>query len=779
MHLEHPPPCPPSCDHCLAFDNITRALCSRVPSPRSKWCSVHEELQAKLLKTYKRYSLAVEAFDDSVLPNNLESIHSEDDLPQLRRWSETCRQKWSLVRRVIVARAEHHQQFYAGGDWGHCLFVETLKEESIKLERFLRALDHQAYSVNLAKSSASWILAAPRGPKFVCDDVAASSSFPADLGLDGKPSSHGLLTPPPTPPLAKQQLPSTSASPPSSSASLNKNQRKAARRKAAKTPPSPSSATLNNDSEDAFFAALAPSPSVIPTSAPELLSRLRQYLEFPRDLPASIQPETWRAVISGLFRHVILRVPSLANLALLQEDPMKEEAESGCGVEKLDSVEPFLDLLESRLDGSNKSSAGGGGGDEIEKLWKGLKFARSSGGDGESKEGEAEEENGLIGVGVLAETISNLFRPTLDDSNANANAEEEEEEEEVSFVEILGGKVWKEPFVDDSWTREAWDLFYSFIACSGCALIATRSVSTWTTNRRLAVLGHYPAWLSPSSPSEALSGTADQVLRLSGVVLCSSNSAQSGRKVKRIESKEKVAKGRKKKVIFVEEWERNWMYIKLPVNDPRSRFLLDALAALPNRFSVLARRTDTEEVMHTPSNEDGEKSSCLSSRGCSCCKFSDIWLNKVRSGLSPIERKAARWSTTSYFPIDTVLSSLLRSSSPEARFHTDPYLDSYDCLILDSSPYASPTHDSWSTFADSVAQAILFAQGLSTPSELTRKEREGAIERGEMEPGEFEKLCAAAGGETIERGSKGKEAKKVVYVCEEELTARNIFREAY
>lgn len=83
-------------------------------------------MQAKLLKTYKRYSLAVDAFDDSVLPKNIDAIVNEDDLVQLRSWSESCRQKWSLVRRVVVARAEHHQQFYAGGDWGHCLFVETL-----------------------------------------------------------------------------------------------------------------------------------------------------------------------------------------------------------------------------------------------------------------------------------------------------------------------------------------------------------------------------------------------------------------------------------------------------------------------------------------------------------------------------------------------------------------------------------------------------------------------------------------------------------------------------
>ncbi|GAA6026098.1 hypothetical protein JCM11491_003279, partial [Sporobolomyces phaffii] len=398
MHLDHPPPCPPSCGHCLAFDNITRAICSRTPSPRSKWCAVHEELQAKLLKTYKRYSLAVEAFDDSVLPTGVEQIGSEQDLSQLRRWSETCRQKWSLVRRVVVARAEHHQQFYAGGDWGHCLFVETLKDESVKMERFLRALDRQAYSVNLAKSSASWILTAPRGPSFVCDDVPAPSRPSPE---DAKHPSNGLLTPPPSPPLAEQLLPLPAAD--SSADSLapisakNKNQRKAARRKAARQglPPSPSatSSSSSASSDDAFFATLAPSP---PASAPELLSRLRHYLEFPTDLAPSVRPETWRAVISGLFRHVILRVPSLANLAFHPQDRDDDGDEApGAAAScagKLDSVEAFLDHLESRLEsdpgparvgpgsggGGNGGEGGGRGRVEIEHLWRALKFARSS-----------------------------------------------------------------------------------------------------------------------------------------------------------------------------------------------------------------------------------------------------------------------------------------------------------------------------------------------------------------------------------------------------------------
>ncbi|GAA5956254.1 hypothetical protein JCM3765_005607 [Sporobolomyces pararoseus] len=752
MHLDHPAPCPPSCNHCLAFDNVTRATCSRTPSPRSKWCTVHEELQAKLLKTYKRYSLVVDSFDDSVLPADLKAIDSEEDLVQLRNWSEHCRQKWSLVRRVIIARAEHHQQFYAGGDWGHCLFVESLKSESLKLERFLRALDRQAYSINLAKSSASWILAEPRGPKFVCED----EPVPA-IDHDENVSSHGLLTPPPTPPFAEQLLPSSPANSSLRSSTSNsmkkKNQRKAANRKAART----SGSSLQLDDDPFFTTLLSSSYPSASTSPADLLSNLRRYLQFPSDLPDSIRPETWRAVISSIFRHVILRIPVLANLAITtDETTQEEEEESNCG-KKLQSVEGFLDLLESRLEA-------GGGSVEVQRLWQGLKFARKSPSVDGDRSGE-EELDGLVGVGVIAEAISNLFRPPTEDSTAAGRG----------GIDVLGGRIWREES-KQVWSREGWDLFYAFVACSGCALIATRSIEAWTTNRRLAALGHYPAW---TSSSEAFGRTADKTFRLSGIVLCSSNSSQSGKKLKRVESKDKGkgVKG-KKKIVYVEEMERNWMYCKLPINDPRSRLILDALSSEPQRFSVLARKTESNETTHTPTSESESVCSTVRRR-CSCCKSSELWLTKVRSGFSPIERKSASWSTTAYFPTETVLSSFLLSSSPETQFHSEPYNDSYDCLILDSSP---TQNDDWSSFAESVSQAVLSSQGFETASELTREERRKAIDRGEIAEGEWERLCSRAeaernDGEGKKHKPSGGEGRKVVYVCEEELTARRMFRE--
>ncbi|GAA5836185.1 hypothetical protein JCM11251_007390 [Rhodosporidiobolus azoricus] len=749
MHFEHPPPCPPSCTHCLAYDNITRAICTRAPSQNSKWCAQHEELQAKLLKSYKRLTLAFESFDDSTLPASLDVILVEEDLPQLRTWSENSRSKWSLAKRVIVARAEHHQQFYAGGDWGHTLFVETLKSETQRMERFLRVLDRQAYKVTLAESEASWILDVPAGPSFVCNDGPPASK-PDRLTGDAP------LTPPPTPPLPNRELASSrTAKPPP--------RRAAGRRKLGRQPSSSSSGSSGAASppfrpvvpsieaeNDAFFAALSAPCCRTTTSSPDdLLKHLRGYQVPPSDLAPTVQGETWTAVAETLFRHVVLRVPSLATLAL--------SANVG-------SVTALLDLLETRL------AEGGDAGVDAEtlvgRLWKSLKFAKISSSEGDSRGKEKEtEDNGLLGVGVLVEALDVVF-----------GVEDAKHQEE--HVALLGGKVWKNPKEAD-WPREAWDLFYQFVACPGCSLIATRSLSAWTTNRRLAALGHLPAWLGQSETS------AERIFRLSGIVLCTSNSCQSGKKVKRVESKDsgkKVKGGKAKKVVFVEEWERSWMYVKLPLDNLRSALVLDYLASLPEQFTVLARQTVADVVTHEPQEPQASCSPTL--RRCSCCESDALWLNKVRSGFTPVERKAARWTTTSFFPRESVLSSLLSSSSPESRFHSTSFSDTYDAVILDATPFTSATQDSWTTFADSVAQAVLAAQSCESIGELIWREKKYAVDRGEMREGEWEAMHACAvqekpeakGGRT---GSKdeGAQERRVLYICEDELTARMIFRE--
>lgn len=180
--------------------------------------------------------------------------------------------------------------------------------------------------------------------------------------------------------------------------------------------------------------------------------------------------------------------------------------------------------------------------------------------------------------------------------------------------------------------------------------------------------------------------------------------------------------------------------------------VLDALAASPD-FSVLARDVATGEFTHRP-----PKGVCFSPT-CKCCTGAELWLGRVRSGLSPSERRAASWTTTTctpafstitspiltpltpsallnspVFPIDTVLDSFQTNSSPERRFGF-AYTDAVDVLIVDERPYSAPGDD-WNAFAQGVTRAVCRARGAEDFEDLLRKEKAGAREGGELPEGE-------------------------------------------
>ncbi|GAA5967081.1 hypothetical protein JCM21900_001664 [Sporobolomyces salmonicolor] len=538
---------------------------------------------AKLLKTYKRCTFAVESLDKSSLPKHIDAIFGEGNLAQLRTWSETSRQKGSLVRRVIAERAEHHQQFYAGGDWGHCLFVETLKEERLLLERFPRALDRQAYKITLANSAASWILITPAAPSFVCDDEASPFAPTAQLTRP-PPSSvvssslrhRRLLLPSKTSLRLCLNPPSSTPSPP---VALSKIQSKAARRKAARqnsTSTSGNPVPTSPSSDDTFFAVAVPPFSASPA---ELLSRVRAYLEPPSDLPSSVKLQTWRTFLANLFRHVVLRIPALATLTFAGAGAVN-------GAEgdtfRMKSVEAFLDSLEERIEASEASTAEAGN-SEVEKLWRSLKFAKSS-----------LSEKGRI-------------RPR-ERSNLTACS--------VSGFSPMG------------WPTYA----------------ARHSTSPATKTRASS----YSAGESGGPPTPGV------IARSVGPPL----SLQSWRKIKRVESKEKRVKGkggRRKKTVYVEEWERAWMYVKLPHDEPRSQLLLDALSSLPSRSAIWRARPPAM---------------------------------RLRTGFPRSKKVARAESLVQYgramdhldsLPARQDPFSLLRSSPPETHFHAAPYSDSIDC----------------------------------------------------------------------------------------------------
>lgn len=213
-------------------------------------------------------------------------------------------------------------------------------------------------------------------------------------------------TPPATPPrLAARELPPT----------LSKNQRKKAHRKAARGASSP--VDLFGDTDDCCREAS------LHLTTSDHLARLRAYLVPPSTLPTSISTSTWTTTIASLFRLVILRTPALAPLAL---DPAEGAP--------LTSVDAFLDLLEDRVE--LKCGA------EISALWMGLKFQKTSTGTGKNK------DLGLLGISVLGDAIRDAFR---------------KEEEGGMHIELLGGKVFKEPSKAEM-PGQGWDLFYQFVS---------------------------------------------------------------------------------------------------------------------------------------------------------------------------------------------------------------------------------------------------------------------------------------------------------------------------
>lgn len=84
-----------------------------------------------------------------------------------------------------------------------------------------------------------------------------------------------------------------------------------------------------------------------------------------------------------------------------------------------------------------------------------------------------------------------------------------------------------------------------------------------------------------------------------------------------------------------------------PVHDCRSRQILDYLASMSERYQVLARDVAEDKITHHPLSSSSN-GSCAEKR-CSCTR-NEMPLARVRSGMSPVERKGAKWTTTTGTP---------------------------------------------------------------------------------------------------------------------------------
>lgn len=573
------------------------------------------------------------------------------------------------------------------------------------MELLLRALEQRAYEVTLERSSASWVLGLADAPVMLCDDRPTSTAK----------SSAETLRPRPVQPRSKAKaLPKET---------VGTNAKARTSSDGSVKPGKPTSAKqLALDSDAAFFASLAPSTQSTSHNPRDLLRLLCAYLEPPGDLPETVPPSMWTALVESVFRIVVLRVPALATLALTPVTAVAADTATvkPCGCSAVivagtcsdqplrpasapSSVRAFLDLLEDRLrlDDQNEGDSA------VVALWQALKYAKNK-----SDKGEGCEQDGLIDVGVLMDAIDTVL------------LEEEGLNESGDSMALLGGRVWKETRTA-TWRRAHWDLFYQLVGCPGCSLIATRDFSTWTRNRRLALLGRYRDWSTDAT-------LAERIFRLSDVVLCTSNSCHAGKKVRRVEQKCSDCGKRSKhakKVVYIEEWEAGWMYIKLPLHDCRSRQILNYLASLPERYQVLARNVAEDQITHYPL-ASSSKGSCAE-KGCSCAR-NEMPLARVRSGMSPVERKGAKWTTTTVLPADTILASLSKSSSPETRFHDKPYQDVLEAVVLDTSPYSSATHDSWLAFATQVAENLLAAQGYACFDAMLADRLKSAVACGDV-----------------------------------------------
>lgn len=153
------------------------------------------------------------------------------------------------------------------------------------------------------------------------------------------------------------------------------------------------------------------------------------------------------------------------------------------------------------------------------------------------------------------------------------------------------------------------------------------------------------------------------------------------------------------------------------------RTVLARLHSLPERFTLLARTGLDNVVTHAPA----PLAPCATP-DCSCHLRSDLWLTKVRSGLTPEARRRASWTTSTFFPVDTILNSFA-SSSPEKRFGFS-FRDVTELLVMDATGSGS-----WDEFAEEVASIVISARlddGSEDFTRLLREERRLAVERGEM-----------------------------------------------
>ncbi|KAG8726716.1 hypothetical protein FRC12_023145, partial [Ceratobasidium sp. 428] len=395
--------------------------CVRPVEQNSKWCSIHEAVEGKLLKLYKRHTAALEsdiashesnfsarsrALKNSPASGGASGVIS---LEELQTWYADSRNQWVLATRTLEARARHHNAFYGGGDAGHLQYLEFLRSLIQDLEDMMHKCDELGYETLLQRERASWVQRAPpatepgyRGLETNIatrcgETLCAKSPSGRDIEAPSRVDDRALPTPPPSP-----TLPTT-------------------RRHKTKH----SSEAFELDTECAGLGYQGEVSSKDSQKRNAIVQRLCTFL----------RPESSSAcraeVFATFFRRAIARSPSLFVRARIWESS-----------NDIHAIRPIPDNTAGREFHANivvsfvSSKALTIG--ELERLTKKLPFVR-----GES-----------ISAELIRGAIADVFRPACalqDEASSAATGQ--------GCIPLLGGWVYERPW-SDSLPLDAWDMMY-------------------------------------------------------------------------------------------------------------------------------------------------------------------------------------------------------------------------------------------------------------------------------------------------------------------------------
>ncbi|QRV96705.1 hypothetical protein RhiJN_24723 [Ceratobasidium sp. AG-Ba] len=614
--------------------------CVRSAEENSKWCSTHEEIEGKLLKLYKRHTVALEsdiALNKStfstrsdLLKNGLTDGDKDGviSLEELRTWYADFRNQWVLATRALETRIRHHNAFYNGGDAGHLQYLDFLRLLTTNLEDMMRRCDELGYELLLEKERAIWVQRAPPSTESggcgletdtasaTCGEILCAKNPSDRNGATPARGDRALLTPPPSPTLPIS---------------------KGRKAKQAKEP-------------------IELGPGCQSLSCPDEISC--------KDL------QRRQAIVRKLC--AFLQVALLEPRARTWES-QNSEAGPICMRDQPIIREPFAKFVVEFIS-SDAPTTG-----ELEKLTKKLPFVR-----GES-----------ISAELIRDAIADNFRLTglKNDTDITKLCNDS--------ISLLGGRVFRKPWTGPL-PPEAWDVMHQLVACAGCAIGTSRTFSEALYVRRSTFVGGrvegasrlgvtVPACLPPGAvprfPRWQDSCSSPEIaMRILNVWLAADN-----RKAKRSELKKFTPKVRGMKSTYSEHEERHWMYLRMRWSEARLRSFLASLDA-SDKYTVLAQRQTKPEPTHVyvPKKESHAWVSRVRSGNTPVSRRSARWTTSSVFRMEIFDyfhkRSPEAKAGLAYLDQDDMLEAVVMDDS---NGDWDPFLQSVVNVLVSACGYAS------------------------------------------------------------------------------------------